>query len=269
MIKTHKIDWQHCLSHQIWPAIQKGWPDEGRPVHFFWGLAGNNLREIQRCIDFGIEWWYVDVGYLTQQITRYPEPKIHDYSKTYFRICKGNIHTIRCKVGDGTRVSKLESQGIDINFKGWGGGETTHILVAPSSPTVTYHINGISQEEWTKEVTTLIKAHTDMPIRFRNKPRPNNEWWETDIRDDLKDCHALVTNMSLSAVDAVMNMVPVFTHQRHICSFISSKDLTKINKPMKPGHKTMNEWIKMVADNQFTIQEIESGIAYEILKEQI
>ena len=31
----------------------------------------------------------------------------------------------------------------------------------------------------------------------------------------------------------------------------------------------MNEWIKMVADNQFTLQEIESGIAYEILKEQI
>ena len=75
--------------------------------------------------------------------------------------------------------------------------------------------------------------------------------------------------MSLAAVDAVINMVPVFTHQRHICSFISSKDLSKINKPMKPGHKTMNEWIKMVADNQFTLQEIESGIAYEILKKQI
>ena len=38
---------------------------------------------------------------------------------------------------------------------------------------------------------------------------------------------------------------------------------------MKPGHKTMNEWIKMVADDQFTLQEIESGIAYEILKKQI
>ena len=269
MIKKHKINWQHCLSHQLWPAIEKGWQDEGTPVHFFWGLAGNNIREIQRCIDYGIEWWYVDVGYLTQQITRYPEPKIHDYDKTYFRICKGNIHTIRCKVGDGTRVSKLESQGIDCLFKGWGGGETKHILLAPSSPTVTHHINGMTQEKWVDEVTHEIRKHTDMTIKFRNKPRPGNEWWETDIRDDFKDCHALVTNMSLAAVDAVMNMVPVFTHQRHICSFISSKDLSKINKPMKPGHKTINEWIKMVADNQFTLQEIESGIAYEILKKQI
>ena len=127
----------------------------------------------------------------------------------------------------------------------------------------------MTQEKWVDEVTTEIRKVTDMPIKFRNKPRPGNEWWETDIRDNFKDCHALVTNMSLAAVDAVINMVPVFTHQRHICSFISSKDLSKINKPMKPGHKTMNEWIKMVADNQFTLQEIESGIAYEILKKQI
>ena len=197
MIKTHKINWQHCLSHQLWPAIEKGWQDEGRPVHFFWGLAGNNIREIQRCIDYGIEWWYVDVGYLTQQITRYPEPKIHDYDKTYFRICKGNIHTIRCKVGDGTRVSKLESQGIDCLFKGWGGGETKHILLAPSSPTVTHHINGMTQEKWVDEVTHEIRKHTDMPIKFRNKPRPGNEWWETDIRDEFKDCHALVMFLTL------------------------------------------------------------------------
>ena len=38
---------------------------------------------------------------------------------------------------------------------------------------------------------------------------------------------------------------------------------------MRPGHKTMNEWIKMVADNQFTIQEIEDGIAFKVLQEQI
>ena len=28
MIITHKIGWQKCLSHQIWPAIEKGWKDD-------------------------------------------------------------------------------------------------------------------------------------------------------------------------------------------------------------------------------------------------
>ena len=269
MIITHKIGWDKCLSHQIWPYIEKGWEDEDKNIHFFWGLAGNNLKGIAEAESKNEEWWYVDVGYLTEQITRYPEPIIHNKSKTYFRICKGNIHTIQCRVGDGKRLSKLESQGIDCTFKGWTGGETKHILLAPSSPTVTYQINGISQGEWVKQITTEIRKYTDIEIRFRNKPRPGNEWWQTDIRDDFKDCHALVTNMSLAAVDAVVNMVPVFTHQRHVCSFISSKDLSKINKPMKPGHKTMNEWLKMVADNQFTLEEIGSGIACQTLKSQI
>ena len=268
MIITHNIPWDKCLSKQLFPAIEKGWSSEGRPTHFFWGLAGNNLKGIRECIEKNEEWWYVDVGYLTQQITRYPEPIIHDYDKTYFRICKGNIHTIRCKVGSGERLQKLEHQGIDVDFKGWNTGETTHILLAPSSQTVTYHINGISQDDWVKQVTEEIKKHTDIPIKFRNKPRPGNQWWETDIKDDLKDCHCLVTNMSLAGVDAILNQVPVICHQRNICSFISSKDIKYIKKPMRAGRKTVNEWLKMIAENQFTIPEIEDGTAYRILQEQ-
>ena len=36
----------------------------------------------------GIEWWYVDVGYITEQITRYPEPKIHNYDKLILEYVK-------------------------------------------------------------------------------------------------------------------------------------------------------------------------------------
>jgi hypothetical protein len=72
--------------------------------------------------------WYVDLGYITQQITRYPSPIIHDYDKTYFRIVKGEIHTIRGRVGDGKRVNQLEHKGIDAKFKGWYTGPTEHIF---------------------------------------------------------------------------------------------------------------------------------------------
>ena len=110
MIITHKIAWDKCLSHQLWPAIEKGWKDEGKNVHFFWGLAGKNIPEIPECERKGEEWWYVDVGYMTEQITRYPEPKIHNYDNTYFRICKGNIHSIRFHVPTPDRWNILEKQ---------------------------------------------------------------------------------------------------------------------------------------------------------------
>ena len=266
MIITHDIPWDKCLSKQLWPAIQKGWQDtQMRPIHFFWGLAGKNITHIKGCIERNEEWWYVDNGYLTQQITRYPEPKIHDYDKTYFRIVKGGLHTKNGKSGSVERLGILEQQGIDIKFKGWSDGD--HILLCPSSPTVTQFINDISQDEWVESVKSELRQHTDRPIKFRNKPRPGNEWWDTNIKDDLKNCHCLITNMSLAAVDAVLNQVPVLTHAHNIAYKMSINNLPNINTPYKPGRKEVEPWLNILSHNQFTIPEIEDGTAYRILNE--
>jgi hypothetical protein len=267
MIITHKLPWDKCLSHQLMPAIQKGWKDEGRDVHFFWGLAGQNIRQIKECEDNGIEWWYVDVGYLTEQITRYPEPIINNYDTTYFRICKGNIHTLKFHATSPDRWNILDKQGIDCHFKGWRDSGD-HILLCPSSPTVCYHINNMSQEEWIATVKLQLLETTDRPIKMRNKPRPGNQYWGTDIKDDLKNAWCVVTNMSLSAVDGILNMTPAFTHQRNVASLVTSRKIDKINKPFKPGRKTVQEWLNMISNHQFTIQEIEDGLAFDILKEQ-
>ena len=266
MIITHDIPWDKCLSKQLWPAIKKGWQDtQMRPIHFFWGLAGKNITLIKGCIERNEEWWYVDNGYLTQQITRYPEPKIHDYNKTYFRIVKGGLHTKNGKTGSVERLGILEQQGIDVKFKGWSDGE--HILLCPSSPTVTQFINDISQDEWVESVKSELRQHTDRPIKFRNKPRPGNEWWNTNIKDDLNNCHCLITNMSLAAVDAVLNQVPVLTHAHNIAYKMSINNLPNINTPYKPGRKEVEPWLNMLSHNQFTIPEIEDGTAYRILNE--
>ena len=266
MIITHDIPWDKCLSKQLWPAIQKGWQDtQMRPIHFFWGLAGKNITHIKGCIERNEEWWYVDNGYLTQQITRYPEPKIHDYDKTYFRIVKGGLHTKNGKSGSVERLGILEQQGIDVKFKGWSDGD--HILLCPSSPTVTQFINDISQDEWVESVKSELRQHTDRPIKFRNKPRPGNEWWDTNIKDDLINCHCLITNMSLAAVDAVLNQVPVLTHAHNIAYKMSINNLPNINTPYKPSRKEVEPWLNMLSHNQFTIPEIEDGTAYRILNE--
>ena len=267
MIITHDLDWDKCLSKQLWPAIKKGWQDtQMRPVHFFWGLAGKNIPYIKGCIERNEEWWYVDNGYLTQQITRYPEPKIHDYDKTYFRIVKGGLHTQKGKTGSVERLSKLEQQGIDVKFKGWTDN-TDHILLCPSSPTVTQFVNDISQEEWVESVKSELRQHTDRPIKFRNKPRPGNEWWNTNIKDDLKGAHCLITNMSLAAVDAVINQVPVLTHSKNVAFDVSINNLPNINKPFKPSREIIDPWLNMLSHNQFTIPEIEDGTAFRILNE--
>ena len=99
MIITHKLNWDKCLSHQIWPSIEKGWKDEDKEIHFFWGLGGPNQKEIEKCITSNKEWWSEDVGYLTEPITRYPLPEIHNKDRTYFRIVEGDLHTRRYNTG--------------------------------------------------------------------------------------------------------------------------------------------------------------------------
>ena len=80
-----------------------------------------------------------------------------------------------------------------------------------------------------------IRKHTERNIRLRNKPRPHNEWWGKDIKEDLKGAHCLVTNMSLAAVDAVLNMVPVIADIANNCAFnLSSREFKFVEKPMKP-----------------------------------
>ena len=267
MIHTHTLPWDKCLSHQLMPAIQKGWKDEGKDVHFFWGLAGKNMGQIKQCQEWGLEWWYVDVGYLTEQITRYPEPIINNYDNTYFRICKGDIHTKTKGIATPDRWNDLNKRGIDCEFKGWND-DGKHILLCPSSPTVCYHINNVQQDEWIARTKLQLSELTDRPIKMRNKPRPSNKWWNTDIKDDLKDAWCVVTNMSLSAVDGILNKTPAITHQRNVASFVTSRKLAEVEKPFKPDRKMVQEWLNTIANHQFTISEIEDGLAYDILKTQ-
>ena len=41
-----------------------------------------------------------------------------------------------------------------------------------------------------------------------------------------------------------------------------------IEKPLKPGGKTIEDWLKFVAENQFTLKEMANGTAYETIKYQ-
>ena len=121
------------------PYVKEGWKDEDRNIHFFWGLGGANTSLIRECIEKKEEWWYVDVGYFTEQITRYPKA-IHDKDRTYFRIVRGGIHTGGGKGAyNCERLLELEKKGIVDTFKGWSKSRNK-ILVCPSSQTVTFLI---------------------------------------------------------------------------------------------------------------------------------
>ena len=73
--------------------------------------------------------------------------------------------------------------------------------------------------------------------------------------------------MSLAAVDAVINYVPVLTHGENVAFDVSIRHPRIIEKPYKFSKEEVEPWLNMLSHNQFTIPEIESGLAYKILNE--
>ena len=74
--------------------------------------------------------------------------------------------------------------------------------------------------------------------------------------------------MSIASVDAILNRVPVITDGRNVAWAVASRDAKYIEKPFRPGKKTVNEWLKFITEQQFTMNEIEDGTAYKLLKNQ-
>ena len=269
MIYCHAMQKVDCLSHQIWPAVEKGFPKDGKDAHFFWGLAEHNINKITQLEKDGSDWYFIDTGYLTEQITRYPEPKINDYDKTYFRIVKGGVHTLRGSTKGGKeRLKQLDKKGIRCTFDGWNQGEGDHILICPSSETMTHRHNGMSQGRWVASLMNKLTKLTNRDVRVRNKPRPNNEWWGKDIKEDLDGAHCLITNMSLTAIDAVLEGIPIITDTRNVAWPVSSRYIEFINDPLKPTHDKVKNWLKLLANNQFNLKEIEDGTAFNIISNQ-
>ena len=263
----HEIPWKQCLSHKIWQNLKKGWPDED-DSHFFWGLAGQNILKINQCQRENKNWYFVDVGYLTEQIIRYPVPDIVDEDRTYFRVIKGGIHSPSLLSNNSSRRDVLRKKNINVDFPDWFDSKQNRkkILVCPSSQTVTKVINGVSQERWVNDIITEIKKHTDKNVVFRNKPRPRNQWWNTDIRDELKDCHTLVTNMSLCSIDAVLCGVPIYTDRLNIASLLSGTDFSNIDNPHRVDKLKVNQWINYLCQNQFNLEEMKDGTCFEFMR---
>ena len=228
----------------------------------------NTKRIVEVAEQKDIDWFFIDHAYLYHQRHSMFE-KYGDMRNCIFRVCKNNYVINKITDTDDRRYLELKAtfaKDDELEILDWKKGGK-HIVVFPPSWWLCKNL-GMKAEDVLKNTVNELKKHTDREIIFRNKPRPGNKWWNTDIKDDLKNCYALVTNYSLSAFDALLNYVPVFAEANSVMGPVTSRDISKIEKPLRPGRKTMEEWLKFVSENQFTLKEMANGKAYEILKYQ-
>lgn len=130
-----------------------------------------------------------------------------------------------------------------------------HVLVCPPGDVFTQYVGGFTAKGWLDSTMQALRQYTKRELRVRYKPAAGQG---VSLEHDLQDCHALVTYMSNTAVEAVLQGVPVFVTGASVARPVASGSLSMIEQPRYPSRE---RWLAALAANQWTLDEIRQGKA--------
>ena len=92
---------------------------------------------------------------------------------------------------------------------------------------------------------------------------PGTELSVQPLQDDFSNAHCVVTYNSNTAVEALLEGIPVFAHdQGSMCWQVANKSLISVDVPNRPDR---NSWLNDLAYAQWTLQEMRNGEAWRHL----
>jgi|TARA_B110000459_G_scaffold147067_1_gene160270 hypothetical protein len=236
----------------VMDSIKQGWP---RGSHY-WGFIQNNWKQIEEHRQDKVDWWFWDMPYHGRWLP--------DADNWYWRVSKNSVH---CASVEEHPNDRFNSWNLEIQPWKKNGRE---ILVCPSSDTMTRWCTGLGEKEWVQKTVEKIKRHTDRPVRVRYKPRANKMSGPMAeelagvpaFTEDIKDVYAVVTAASMCAVDAIAYGIPIFCEADSFATHVGEQDISKIETP---AYAERQLWFNHLAYQQYTQEEIASGLAYSII----
>ena len=219
------------------------------PIAVFGVLRGTGDL-IKNCLSIPQIFYYFDHAYylgarhsnsqaVNEKIYRIVK---NDYNLTYI----DQLNDI-----DKERIEKYKKY---IEIKPWKK-EGRYILVLPPSDFAKtyYHI-----PNWEEDTINQLKQYTKKDIVVRQKDLSN---LNKSLDEQLNEAYACVTFNSTACIDAVLNGVPSFCDGISCGMPVSQLDLSQIENPIYSDKR--EKWIDSLLANQFTLTEIENGVAYE------
>lgn len=206
-----------------------------------YGFLRGLLPTLDQARHEGRPWVYADRGYFRSTYG-------NDYSG-YFRLTRDAFQH------DGRGVYNPQRwKSLGMRVAPWRRG--SYILVCPPGDVFTTAIGGFTSQSWIESTVGTLRQHTDREIRVRRKPAKGADVEPLALA--LWDAHALVTHMSNTAVEAVLEGIPVFCTGRCAGATMGQSDLTKIENPVYPDRE---DWLAALAANQWTLEELAKGKA--------
>lgn len=213
---------------------------------FFYGVDDSNLHLWKQVLDDpSIEYYYCDNSYFDES------------RQQYFRVTKNRLQHTGHGSSDGKRFDALRIK-IKPQVR-----EGQHIVLCPQSDHFMEKIVGY-RGSWTQHMIEDLRVISKRPVRLRLWS-PAKDKLAATLQDDLRDAHALVTWSSAAAVTAVLNGVPVFCSKQCAAAPVGNDNLGSISFPYFFGEQFIRNWAGVLADNQWTLDEMARGKCWEDL----
>lgn len=234
----------HVCTGEIPRALEPG-------AAVFYGVTPATVHLFDQARREERDWIYIDNAYFDATRER------------YFRVTKNALQHSGMGESDGERFAALE----DVPVKPWRGrrGDNGgHVLLCPQSDEFMRVCAGY-RGDWTADTLKRLRAITQRELRVRPWD-PDKRAGYRELRETLDEIWAVVTYSSASAITALLEGVPAFvTAQDCIARPVRSGELIHIDLPHPP--KQLAKWARVVADHQFTLDELRAGLAWRALNE--
>jgi len=227
-------------SRDICAAFIEGAPKDAKGSVFY-GVDASNIQHWQRVSRSGEPYWYCDNTFFDK--TR----------GTHFRIGRN------CVQHDGQGQSKGERfKALTLEIKPWRAtGE--HIVICPQSDSFMREVAEYPGD-WLSDVVRTMKLVSHRRFMVRNWDR-NKLTLQATLARELVDAWMLVTYSSAAAIQALLAGVPV-SAIGGAARWVGTDPLG-IETPFYPEDR--ERFFGVLADNQFSIEEMKSGVAWRAL----
>lgn len=199
----------------------------------------------------GLDYWYIDTGYLGNRMF-----------KTWFRISKNSFQvTLPIQPKPDDRLARLRIDRAQFT-------RGNKIMIVPIDPKVAGAYSLPDPNTWLKQTIAEIKKYTDREIVVRERPasRETRVTTDTFVEALQKDINAVVVWASNCGVEAAQHGIPVLSLGPSACTQISGQIQQIDNLPTLDTDVT-EAWLRWLSYNQFSNQEVDSGLAWRILQE--
>jgi len=218
--------------------------------------------EMDECRRQGKDFYYIDTGYLGN----FPSPGNPSGKKIWHRVVKNKMQHDVIQDASSDRWNHLLKQDPNLKWTGWKNYKNK-ILFVPPNPKACRAFN-IDYDKWMEETKKEIQKYVDLPIETRIKGSRTDRNHKDTIYDALKGAYAVVTFNSIAALEAVLYGVPAFVSVPCAASPLTSNNLSKLKDPFYPSEKLINQQCNNIAYGQFTVKEMQNGVAWKIIKER-